>query len=394
MKQKLLPKILFVVWIALGSPLFAQKNFTSLPLTADSLATGNSKDVFKSFFQLAVDRLASNNKEIQFSSNPFAVMAKTNPNLLIDTNYIKYTALRNLNFSFAGKLDSSYKFNGFSSGIKYALINQRDETVSKFFVSSTYRAFNEFNNLNDSLSSYIASVQDIEKKISLNEQRNKMFNGELAFSELDKDFQDIIKKKAQELNAFNFLSLLNNNSNLNVRKAENKIYDSLRNLFQKRLLWTVGISDTTYKNQFLFSNVVLSTELLKGISNPNTSVGSELNLKGAVNFIDDTLETGKDLKRSLLIIEPAINIIFRNKQTLYSWGEFKLGATYLHTFTGLYRNEKKDSLTLNATLRIRIINDVWVPLEVKYDPKNGNVFGFLNVRANFNGLKDLFGNKK
>jgi len=37
-------------------------------------------------------------------------------------------------------------------------------------------------------------------------------------------------------------------------------------------------------------------------------------------------------------------------------------------------------------VRIRIFNDIWVPFEVKYDPRNGNLFGFINVRANFRAL--------
>jgi len=52
----------------------------------------------------------------------------------------------------------------------------------------------------------------------------------------------------------------------------------------------------------------------------------------------------------------------------------------------LYADEKRDRLILNGTLRLRIYNDIWVPLEIKYDPDAGNVFGFLNVRANFTAL--------
>jgi hypothetical protein len=73
--------------------------------------------------------------------------------------------------------------------------------------------------------------------------------------------------------------------------------------------------------------------------------------------------------------------------------ECKLSGRYSHTFTTLYNREKKDSVTVNAMLRIRIYNEIWVPLEIKYDPYSGNVFGFLNVRLNFTALgkmaKDL-----
>ena len=46
-------------------------------LTADSLATGNYKDILNSFFQLSFNRLIGADKEIRFTSTPFAVMAKS-----------------------------------------------------------------------------------------------------------------------------------------------------------------------------------------------------------------------------------------------------------------------------------------------------------------------------
>jgi hypothetical protein len=52
----------------------------------------------------------------------------------------------------------------------------------------------------------------------------------------------------------------------------------------------------------------------------------------------------------------------------------------------LYANEDRDRLFFNGTIRVRIMNDIWVPLEIKYDPKHGNLFGFINVRANFRAL--------
>jgi hypothetical protein len=118
-----------------STQVIAQKITTPNPvLTADSLATGNYKDVLNSFFQLAFDRLTSPDKSIRFTGTPFAVMAKLDTTLLVDTSYTKYRTLRNLNYTFAVRLDTAYKFNGFSSGIKYAIINKRDETVSKAFV--------------------------------------------------------------------------------------------------------------------------------------------------------------------------------------------------------------------------------------------------------------------
>src|SRR3982751_5635416 len=137
--------LLFQLCMAQKKP----KDTVPLIFTADSLATGNYKDVLSSFFQLAFNNFTGPNKELRFTSNPFAVMAKWDSTLLIDTNYYRYRHLRKLNFSFAGKLDSAYRFNGFSSSIKYALVDQRDITVSREFISAAYTANGEFNRFTD-----------------------------------------------------------------------------------------------------------------------------------------------------------------------------------------------------------------------------------------------------
>jgi len=80
-------------------------------------------------------------------------------------------------------------------------------------------------------------------------------------------------------------------------------------------------------------------------------------------------QSGRDLKRMLLNVEPGFNWVMRKNSNNNSWFELKLSGSYYHNFNKLYANESRDSLTLNAALRIRIISDIWVPLEIKYDPK-------------------------
>jgi hypothetical protein len=369
----------------------AQVNTKTLPLTADSLASGNYKDVFKSFFQLAANHLISNNKEIQFSSNPFAVIAKMDSSLLKSNNYKKYTHLRNLNFSFSAKLDSTYKFNGFSSGVKYALINNRDETVSKAFVILASTADQEYTNLFNTGAAFIVTQSNSPE---LATQWTNFFNGQIKFNQLDLSLQKLVKDSTKSKN---LSKLLQSGGNWDIRQSESKLYDSLRSRFHERSLWTIGLSDTTYKNKFFFSNIVLSTEYIKGLDDPTKpirAIGVEFNSIASYNFLDDTLQAKRDLRKQILQVEPGINIVLRNKNNLYSLAEFKISGSYYHNFGSLYANEKRDSVTLNGTLRIRIINDIWIPLEIRYNPKSGNVFGFLNIKFNFNGLKNTLGGAK
>lgn len=379
--------MLLVMQLLIVSVCMAQKT-PAIPLTADSLATGNYKDVLSGFFQLAFNNLTGTKKELKFTSNPYAVMAKMNPDLLVDTSYYKYRHLRDLNFSFAGKLDSSYRFNGFSSGISYAIINRRDETVSRAFVVSAFNEHKEYNMLTDSLGAFASSVPIGQRAAFVTSVNTMLTDSTVTFNKLDTSIQRLVRKYAAQIKAVRFLKLLEQDPKLNVFKTSRLTYDSLKQSFRNRLLWTAGVSDTTYNDQFMFSNIVLSTQVLKGmVEDPTSNVGLEMDIRAAMNFMNDTLRAGRDLKRSLFRFEPGLNLVLKAKNTQQSFLEFKLSGSYIHTFSGMYKNERTDSLTLNSTLRIRIINNLWIPLEIKYDPKSGNVFGFLSVRLNFNAIQ-------
>ena len=385
--------MLMLMQLLISLQIYSQQK--PIALTADSLVSGSYKDVFKSFFQLAFSKFTSDNKELEFSSNPFAVMTRTNPRLLIDTSYVRYKHLRNLNFTFSVKLDSVYKFNGFSSGVKYAIINNRDETVSLEFVKQVYTANKEWISLFNEAVKHISewSSNDVEKAGRFATQLSEVFVRDAKFSSMDEELRNKVIELAREINADNFLAIVKADPDVNVRGVTMKTYMELRDQFQQGWLWTVGISDTTYRDQFFFSNIVLTSDVIKGITQPNKPHAFELNLKSALQFNDDSLHTGRDLKRLFFNIEPGINLVLKTAQTQYPWLEFKLSGSYIHGFNSLYENERRDSLTLNGTLRFKIFGDVWIPLAIKYDPKSGNVFGFLDVRANFTALKKIFGPK-
>jgi hypothetical protein len=369
---------------------------TNLPLTADSLATGNYKDVLNSFFQLAFNKLITNDREIKFTSNPFAVMAKANPSLLVDTMYYRYRHLRNLNFAFSAKLDSSFKFNGFSSGVKYALINKRDETVSRLFLNMVANdpKISEYFTLSTAIAQYIASLVDNrELQTKVQNDETAFRRGEKKFSELDPAFRQKLKELAKQNNLRYLVNLMEGDPDFNIKKLTDETFDSYKDYFNNRLLWTIEFSDTTYKDQFLFSNLVFTSEMVKAIDSlKNNDI--ELNLKSDFQFIDDTTKAGRDLSRKVFNFEPGINFVVKTKNTRKSFLELKVSGNYYHIFSGVYKDERNDNLTLNGTLRVRIINDIWVPLEIKYDPKSGNVFGFLNVRINFEALRRLINPSK
>ena len=367
-------------------------------LTADSLASGNSKDVLTSFFQLAFNNLTSKSKELNFSSNPFAIMLKSDPTLAVDTSYYKYRVLRKTNFNFGLKLDTSYRFNGFSSGIKYALIDQRDSSTSKLLFEKlrSDRLGIEIDSLQIQLAALAPDRTHPAERAAFVASLGVFFaNRDTAFNEMDTGFQRIVRQVIDTSNFYPVLArLIKANPAFNIRTAQLNRYNSLRNTIKDNLLWTVSVSDTTYKDQFFFSNVVFKTQLVKGFgSSMKPGSNWEYDMAAYVNLLDDTLHKGRDLKRALLTVEPGFNLVLRTKNTDQSFLEFKFSGSYIRQLGSLYAGERRDSLTVNATMRIRIINDIWIPLEIKYDPRSGNIFGFLNVRMNLKGLGKQAGAK-
>lgn len=394
-KKSIIPTLSFLLLCTITS--FGQKKPAAPIFTADSLASGNYKDVLTSFFQLAFENFTGPQKELTFSSNPFAIMMKANPDLAVDTNYVRYKALRNLNFNFTAKLDSNYKFNGFSSGVNYAIINKRDYTVFKEFNTLVENKNREFLTLNLQVDIARSALPDTDSSLKrrLKEQWDKLKekNTSFTFDKADKDVREKILQLIQANNLSAMDLLIRSNKKLNIRKAIDEGYDEVKNAFKNRLLWTVGVTDTTYKDQLLFSNIVFSTKLLRGITNPACNHGLEIDIKGAFNIADDSIRTGRDLKRSILAVEGGLNYVWRSKKTDLSFFEFKMSAAYNHIFNGVYVKERKEMFTLNGTFRVRIIDDIWIPVAFKYDPDKGNVFGFLSVKANFTALKKVLASK-
>jgi hypothetical protein len=380
--------IVVVLLFCISTQLAAQKVTSPNPvLMADSLATGNYKDVLNSFFQLAFDRLASPDKAIKFTGTPFAVMAKLDTALLVDTMYTRYRTLRNINYMFALKLDTSLKFNGFSSGIKYAIINKRDETVSKAFRNTVINnaAVNQLFGLFNQM---IAKAQTMADPAAVMLEITDFRKGTKNFGALSKPLQDTMLAYAASSDTTKALfETLTNNKNFNLKKTSDSLYQDMKTNFNRNTLWTVGVTDTTYKNQFVFSNVVFHSEFLQGVNKyNNTKNDLELNIRSQLQLVDDTLNAGRDLKRALFNFEPGINLVINTKTTKKSYLELKFSGGYYHNFGTLYANEDRDQVFVNGTVRVRIMNDIWIPFEVKYDPKNGNLFGFINVRANFRAL--------
>ncbi|HVE60939.1 MAG TPA: hypothetical protein VNA26_03920, partial [Chitinophagaceae bacterium] len=203
-------------------------------LTADSLRSGNAKDILTSFFQLAFNKLTGPNKELNFSSNPFAILLKSDPDLAIDRSYYKYRPLRKTNFSFGIKLDTSYRFNGFSSGIKYALIDKRDSSTSKLLFENLRNdsLANEVNELQKELVDYaLKNYPVIAERRKFIAKTNDLLNRNISFNKLDTAIQRVVTQIiGEDEDAYpHIIRLVRQNPGSNIFAEQRKQYNIYRN---------------------------------------------------------------------------------------------------------------------------------------------------------------------
>lgn len=375
---------------------FAQVNpATKFMLAADSVKSGTAKDVLTGFFQLGLSSLLGPDKELAINANPFAILLKRNPALSLDKDYKKYKPLRRLNFRLGVRFDSAFRFNGLSSGLQFSLIDQTDATTSRYiFEKLRTDALNKERDilltaLNDYLVNHVKTADQPAFVINI----NKILQ-DAPFNTLDTGFQKIVKQLAADKNLNRVAEVFANKGDSSFKQIDAAKYAALKNATKNNLLWTIGISDSTYRDKLQFSSVAIVSKLSKGIFDPAPGENNlEVNMLAAYTFSNDTLRAGRNLKRELFTIESGLNWIIRDKKADRPFCEMKFSGSYYHNFGSLYTGERRDSLTLNGTLRVRVFEDIWIPFEIKYDPKSGNIFGFLNIRANFSGLnKFLKGN--
>ena len=69
-----------------------------------------------------------------------------------------------------------------------------------------------------------------------------------------------------------------------------------------------------------------------------------------------------------------------------SYFEVKVYGEYNAIFNNLIADEKKNNFLANSDIRIRLTDDLWIPITIKYDTDKSNFLGFLNVTYNFNPL--------
>ena len=375
-------RIISIALLVFSLPAFGQKKSAQqLIRTAADLKTGKSQDVLASFFQLALEDITGREKTFRFQSSLFAIRAKTDTNLLVDTNFLRQTHARNFVFSIAPSLDTGFHFISNTIGLKYALINNRDRAIFNFIMPDE----NEWINIQRSLLNEYAQlltngVGDPKYVLARNffADRNDEDVKRTSWRNVPAAFKKMLLAALANSRTFRF------STPESFRDTLSQEYARLARYVENRSLWTLAPALTNEKSG-RFSVFSLATEFLKGMMKNNSRMNLELNLTGRFIWEKDSTR-GHQAGRQLCSGTGGCNwIIIKNRRSL-SLLELKMALAWDHVISGKYEKEKRSVLTGLGTLRLRITNEWWIPIDFRYDPLAGNVFGFLSVKTNFDWL--------
>lgn len=158
------------------------------------------------------------------------------------------------------------------------------------------------------------------------------------------------------------------------------VTDSLK---QGALLTVFAHGNTDFANTKPLTQSNVGLQFLIGLSNARGRTRPwDLNVKTFYAWRPDTttIIEQRNLSRTSFTASIGVNkVLINGTDTKKSFLEFSLDAGYERRTGVLYKEESRDRPYGQAVIRARITDQVWVPLTVQLDLKNGNALGFLNI---------------
>ncbi|MET3127271.1 hypothetical protein ABID42_002377 [Arcicella rosea] len=286
----------------------------------------------------------------------------------------------NRNFEIGGGItfdsQNQQKVKGLNLNLKYAIINNRDPETYRFY-AKTEKFSKLVKNLLPTLIQINYDYQSLANDPSIDTTvKNRLKNSLIKFTE-KQDFSlldpllltKVYKSSIQAFEA-------------NVATAT-KSYDSTINKMNNASIWTIALN-SNYANK-KWSEITLQTEFIKGLGGiEQEREDYPWDLYGGVFFknLQDTTNLEKSINRTVLTGKFGVNkVLALTKSDIKSSAlEVLLNVEYNYIPRGRYSNEEEKTFMLASTISIRLAQNVYFPVEIKYDPKNGNFFGFLKIK--------------
>ena len=372
--------------------LTANAQTDSLVRTSDNLKSGNYKEVLTSFFQLALNDLAGDSREFTFKSTIYAWLLKADSTLAESHNYLRYKWARDIEVNTAMNVDQNFKVNEYKLGLKWAFLNKRE--ITSFEGNDTLAFIKKMDGvIGQLLATAINNAQ--QKHPGNNQQYVNSINAYQQSKNYDSLDPDIRTELAALYNADATQGLLHD-SKISYAKIESLLAspEILYNIYladlKRKALGTISGNGVFDSKSNAFKSLYGALDLYVPLIGSKNNKPCELTVTGNFSASDNNV-TGKIyLGRRELKLNAGFNkVLLITRSDSSSVLEIKFTGEYRSILLGKLDNEIKATKMAVFTLRARITKDLWIPLDIKYDPDHGNFFGFISAKVNLDGLKNL-----
>jgi len=380
--------------------LFAQ-DITALPAKIDQTKTANTKDILTSFVQSGIDNLLGEKRNFKLSLSFLAIDSLVNGNKA-ERKLNRKSFFRNssLNLNLLG--DSANHIDKWSAGLTLELINKKDiktNVVSSKNWGEVVAATNDYHSIRKYAVAYlkleVKNKLAIDKSLDGAQRAHLLDHAELAAeSSFDlafenKDFKLLSSELQHILSDPAFIVYLKNANNsstldnaISSMKAgihlPNVVFQRVAQEFSRKPLWIMKPT-VSYDREHKQGEYLLESNFTTGFGSlERTPWEFEASAKFLIGA--DSTITSANYKNRPLTFSVGINKVLLENENKESRAEFKFFSQYSYK-VGDYVG-RKDEFSLNSTIRFNVYKAIWLPITIKYDPKNGNVFGFFSITAN------------
>jgi len=334
--------------------------------------SANWKDVLTNYFQIALKDLGGEDKKVEFKTTLFNLKAQVNKDLWIDYNYEKESFTRNFQIDAGLSLKDDYSLKGFTYGLGWAY-NKRDKSINTLVDTKSGEIYNKYRHtFTKAIDSYREDLLKTNDETKTNEKLKVIFDIESKYKSPDKIMIIPFKEFPEE-----FRKYLPQNFNSFYEIFDEQYEEDIAEIERKPYLF-LGFNSSFSETSKFLEEYKIETVFLKGIKTKNIKM--EIDFRNSFNSSKDSLNINERFFTSQL----GLNLSFLSKER--SVLEVKPSFEFRRNFNNEIKTQS-EGFYATSDIRIRAYKDVWIPLILKYDIKNGNLFGFLNLSINFNTVK-------
>ena len=380
-------KIILLLLICISISASAQQvesDYKTMVRETNARKSANFKDVLTPLFRAGINNLLGDKHSFSFNSSFYGIDSIFS-NQPRNAKTEKYLRQNSFNIGLTG--DTLNRITKFSGGFTLTILNKRDIKYTDF--EDKYALRLQLTKRIESLLRRAAMdyYPDEDSKSIVRTSLNDAFDAH-DFKNVDPLVTKVLKDPAT-VNAILVLAgpkagitgeMVKEmiDELLNGKDVASDYFKEVLSIYERKPLWvfrpTFSYDRINKQGEYAFETI-----FTVGIGKLNEKPWElEVNSKFLISA-DSTIKSA-NYKNKPLSLSLGVNKVLIRNENKESQMEFKFFSQYYYK-VGAYVG-RRDEFTLNSTLRVNVFKSLWIPITVKYDPKNGNVFGFFSITAN------------